>query len=68
MLQYKIDIIKALKEHGITTTKIRREKLLTETALTSIRAGKPIHWTTLEKICDLLNCQPSDIIINVKAP
>lgn len=66
MLKYKIDILKALKEKGYTTTKIRREKLITETALTAIRAGKPIHWTTIEKICDLLECQPNDILINEK--
>ena len=68
MLQYKIDILQALKDQGINTTKIRKEKLLTEATLTAIRAKKPIHWTTLEKICDLLNCQPSDIIENIKAP
>lgn len=62
MLEYKIDIIAKLKEKGYNQTKIRRENLLTQSAMTAIRNGKPIHWTTIDKICCLLNCQPSDFI------
>lgn len=68
MLHYKINILEALKDKGYNTTILRRQKLITETALTAIRAGKPIHWTTIEKICDLLDCQPSDILENRKDP
>ena len=66
MLSYKVNIIEELKKAGYNTYKIRKEKLLTQSALTAIRSGDPIHWTTLEKICDLLNCQPSDILENKK--
>ena len=68
MLYYKIDILEALKNAGYNTTKLRKDKLIGENALTAIRNGKPIHWTTIEKICDLLDCQPSDILENKKAP
>lgn len=68
MLHYKINVLEALKEKGYNTTILRRQKLITETALTAIRAGKPIHWTTIEKLCDLLDCQPSDILENRKDP
>lgn len=68
MLHYKINVLEALKEKGYNTTILRRQKLITETALTAIRADKPIHWTTIEKLCDLLDCQPSDILENRKDP
>lgn len=68
MLKYKIDVMKALKDKGITTTRLRKDCIIAERSLTAIRAQKPIHWTTLEKLCDLLDCQPNDILENVKAP
>ena len=30
------------------------------------RCGQMVSWATLETICDLLNCQPGDIIEFVK--
>lgn len=62
MLYYKINIIEELKKAGYNTTVIRRRRLINENSLTAIRRDKPISWSTLEKICDLLNCQPGDII------
>lgn len=59
MLYYKIDVLKALKDKGYSTTRIRKEKLINESALTAIRHNKPIHWTTIDKICMLLDCQPN---------
>ena len=61
-IQYKIDILKALKEHGFSTTRIRKEKLLSEGALQSLREEKAISFANLEKLCALLNCQPGDIL------
>ena len=61
-IQYKIDILKALKEHGFSTTRIRKEKLLSEGALQSLREEKAISFANLEKLCILLNCQPGDIL------
>lgn len=62
MIYYKLNILEALKKAGYNTTIIRKNTLIPETALTSIRHNKPISWSTLEKICDLLNCQPGDIL------
>lgn len=62
MLYYKINIIEELKKAGYNTTVIRRRRLINENSLTAIRRDKPISWSTLEKICDLLNCQPGDIL------
>lgn len=62
MIVYKIDILKALKEAGYTTTRIRKEKLIGENALQSFRKGEMVGIKTLEQLCKLLELQPGDII------
>lgn len=61
-IKYKIDIISALKESGYNTNTIRKEKLLSEGTLQSLRNGKYISMDAISKICRLLNCQPGDIM------
>lgn len=61
-LGYKIDIIKALKEKGISTYIMRKEKILSESTIQKLREGKGIAWENIETICRLLECQPGDII------
>lgn len=61
-LKYKIDILAALKEAGISTYKIRKEKILGEATLQKLRRGEGISWDSLETICTLLRCQPGDLI------
>ena len=65
MLKYKINVMDELKKNGYTTTRIRREKILSESTLTRIREGKTsISCDSIGVICDLLDLQPSDILIN----
>ncbi|MFR3787380.1 MAG: helix-turn-helix domain-containing protein [Agathobaculum desmolans] len=61
-IQYKIDVISALKEAGYNTTRIRKEKIMGEAMLQKIRSGQMVSWATLETICSLLNCQPGDLL------
>ena len=61
-LQYKMDVVAALKEKGITSYKIRSEKLLSESTLQKLRKGEGVSWDNLETLCRLLECQPSDLI------
>lgn len=61
-VKYKIDIISALKKAGFNTNTIRKEKLLSEGTLQSLRKGKYISMDAISKICKLLNCQPGDIM------
>lgn len=37
-----------------------------EAMLQKIRSGKMVSWATLETICDLLECQPGDLIVYEK--
>lgn len=61
-LQYKFDIVQALKDKGYNTNRIRKEKLLSESTMTKLRRGEPVSWENLEAICKLLECQPGDIV------
>ena len=65
-LQFKVDVLVALKEKGITTYQIRKEKLLSESTVQKLRAGIGVSWENLETLCRLLDCQPYDLIEYVK--
>lgn len=62
MIVYKIDVLESLKEAGYTTTRLRKEKLLNESAIQYLREGKPVGAKTLDNICRLLDMQPGNII------
>ena len=61
-IKYKIDVIAALKEAGYNTNRLRKERLLSEGVIQSLREGKYIALPNLSKICELLDCQPGDIL------
>lgn len=61
-MQYKIDILAAFKEKGLTTYKLRKDHLLAEGAIQSLRSKAPISWANIERVCELLECQPGDIL------
>lgn len=61
-IQYKIDVLAALREKGYTQNRIREEKLIGQSYLTQIRHGELVSWKTLETICRLLECQPGDLL------
>ena len=65
-LKYKVDILAALKEKGYNTTKIRTEGLLSQSTLQKFRNKQGVSWKNLETLCDLLECQPADLIEWVK--
>ena len=61
-LQYKVDILRMLNEHGYSSYKLRKENLLSQGVMQSIRTKKPISWANIEQICCLLHCQPGDLL------
>ena len=64
--KYKIDVIAALKNAGYSTYRIRKEKIFAEGTLQNLRDGVIVAQNTLEKLCELLDCQPGDILIYEK--
>lgn len=61
-VRYKIDVLAALKKTGYSTYRLRKEKLLGESVLQQIRDGTPASWPNIGRICELLGCQPGDIL------
>ena len=61
MIEYKLDVMKALAERGYTANKMRREKILGQSTMQRLREKKDINTATLNIICVILKCKPSDI-------
>ena len=61
-LKYKIDVLAELKNAGYNTSKLRKDKLLSESTIQKFRNKLPVSWENIETLCRLLNCQPGDII------
>lgn len=66
-LQYKIDVVSALKNKGFNSNVIRKEAILSQSTLQKLRKGEGVSWDNLERICEMLDCQPGDLIEFVKA-
>jgi putative transcriptional regulator len=65
-LQYKINVLEALKEKGYTTYALRKEKLLSESTIQKLRVGEGVAWDNLETLCKLLDCDISDLLEYIK--
>lgn len=65
-LQYKIDVLSALKAKGHTTYTLRKDNKLSQSTLQKLREGKPVSWENIENLCSLLDCQPGDLMEYVK--
>ena len=63
---YKLDILAALKEAGYNTNRLRKEKLLSEGVIQALRESKYISLQNVSKICELLICQPGDLLGYIK--
>ncbi|MCX4255402.1 MAG: helix-turn-helix transcriptional regulator [Oscillospiraceae bacterium] len=61
-VQYKINVLAALKEKGYTTSRIRKEKLIGEATVQRLRHNQSVSYEVLAKLCELLDCQPGDIL------
>ena len=65
-LQYKINVLEALKEKGYTTYALRKEKLLSESTIQKLRVGEGVAWDNLETLCRLLECDIGDLLMYQK--
>lgn len=62
MLVYKINVLETLKESGYNSTKILREGIISQSAMQKLRKNEMVGIKTLEKLCELLDMQPGNII------
>jgi DNA-binding Xre family transcriptional regulator len=51
-----------MKDRGITTYTLIYKKGFSAYTITNLKRNKSITMNTLEKLCDVLECTPNDII------
>lgn len=62
-LQYKIDVISQLKNNGVSTYSILKNKYFSQSTVTKFnQRDTNISLKNIEVLCKLLNCQPGDIL------
>ena len=67
MLRYKVNVLEELKKAGYSSYRMRQEKVLAESTLQRIREGSPtITLESIGVICDILQCQPGDLVERVE--
>lgn len=59
---YKIDVLRALKAKGITSYTLRKGDVLGGATVQKIRRGEIVNAANLSKLCQLLCCQPGDLL------
>lgn len=62
MLVYKINVLETLKENGYNSTRILKEGLISQSAMQKMRKNEMVGIKTIEKLCELLDMQPGNII------
>ena len=56
-------LFQLLKQKGLKKYDLRKGKVISMSALESLRTGKHhVDTRTIEKLCAYLNCQPGDIM------
>lgn len=61
-IKYKINVLAALKEAGYSSTRLRNDKLIGEATIQRLRHKESVSYDVLAKICELLHCQPGDLL------
>lgn len=62
MIIYKTNILKELSDKGYNSKYLRENKVFSQATMSLIRHNKSITLNTVDKICELLECQPGDIL------
>ncbi|ELS53680.1 helix-turn-helix domain-containing protein [Streptomyces viridochromogenes] len=60
----EVHLDKLLSEHGMTVTELAQRVGVTNVNLSVLKNGraKAIRFTTLTRICEVLQCQPGDLL------
>lgn len=59
---YKFDILETLKEKGYTSYRLRKEKIMGERTIQQLRNNQLVSWEIVSRLCELLHCQPGDLV------
>lgn len=62
MLVFRFDVLQALKNRGFSTYYLRKNTTIGQKTVSDMKNGIVPGIKTIDIICNLLNCQPGDII------
>jgi len=51
-----------MKEKGLTTYRIQKDHIISQSTLQKLREGKPVSTASISALCEALGCQPGDIM------
>lgn len=55
-------MLKLLSDHGITSYTVKRDNIIGQATFRKIKEGGDIDTRTIAKMCEVLQCQPGDIL------
>lgn len=58
-------MLKLMQEHGITSYTCKRNNIIGQATYKKIKEGGDIDTRTIAKMCEVLDCQPGDILTYV---
>lgn len=61
MIEY-LNILGKLSAAGYSTYRLRKENLIPGSTLDRLHRGDPVTTATIDTICRLCECQPSDLL------
>ena len=62
MLEFRFDVVEALKEKGYSTYYIRKNTSIGQKTFSDIKRGVVPGIKTIDILCALLGCQPGDML------
>lgn len=65
-IQYKINVLKAMKDRGYSSAKLRKDKIIGEATIQRLRSKQSVSFEVLAKVCVILGCDIGDILTFVK--
>ena len=57
-----------MKNRGLSTYRIRKESILSQSTLQKLREGKSVTTDAIVSLCEVLHCQPGDLMEYVHVP
>jgi len=57
----------SMKRRGVSTYKLRENCLIDSRTIKRLRENGSVETKTLDKICDLLDCNIEDIVTHIKS-
>lgn len=68
MIRYKMNILSALKDHGYSSYRLRKDKVLGQATIQQLRNDEIVSMSTINQLCAMLHSQPGDLLEFIPDP